>query len=52
MILVTHNVAEGLGVATQAAVMKDGRIVRTERREAIHAAEFARDYEQLVARDG
>lgn len=53
MVLVTHNVAEGLGVASHAAVMLNGRLVRFGSAVGIDAAEFTREYRALaVARDG
>ena len=51
LILVTHNVDEGLSLATHAAVMRAGRIVRLDRRSDIEPAAFANDYARLVASD-
>jgi heme exporter protein A len=48
LVLVTHNIAEGLAVATQAAVMHGGRLVRRERREALDSASYADEYRELV----
>jgi heme exporter protein A len=52
LVLVTHNVEEGLALATQAAVMRDGRVVRSEPRPAagFDVSRFAADYREL-ARD-
>jgi len=49
LILVTHNIEEGLSLATHAAVMNRGRIERVESREAIEPAAFARDYHAMVS---
>lgn len=48
LVLVTHNIAEGLAVATQAAVMQGGRLVRRERREALDSTSYADEYRELV----
>ena len=48
MVLVTHNIAEGLEVATQAAVMHRGRVVRRERRDELDAGSYANTYRELV----
>jgi heme exporter protein A len=48
VILVTHNVEEGLSLSTQAAIMNSGRIVRMESRSAIDPSSFAREYQELV----
>jgi len=48
LVLVTHNIAEGLEVATQAAVMHRGRVVRRERREELDANRYADAYRELV----
>lgn len=48
LVLVTHNIAEGLEVATQAAVMHRGRVVRRERREELDADRYAHAYRELV----
>ena len=49
VILVTHNVDEGLSLATKAAIMNRGKIVRLEARSSIDSASFTREYEELVA---
>lgn len=51
LILVTHNIDEGLGLATHAAIMNRGSIVRLEARAAIEPAVFAREYHAMVAAD-
>ena len=48
LVLVTHNITEGLDVATQAAVMHRGRVVRRERREELDADRYADAYRTLV----
>jgi heme exporter protein A len=44
MVLVTHNVAEGLAVASHAAIMLDGRLARFGSTSGIDASTFAREY--------
>jgi heme exporter protein A len=52
MVLVTHNVVEGLAVASHAAVMLGGRLARFGSAAGVDAADFARQYRELaVARD-
>ena len=48
MVMVTHNLAEGLAVATQAAIMRDGRFVRYEQRSAIDPGVYAARYREVV----
>ena len=48
LVLVTHNVDEGLSLATHATIMRRGKLVRLESRSTIDPARFARDYQQLV----
>lgn len=48
MVLVTHNVVEGLAVASHAAVMFGGRLMRFGSATGVNAADFARDYGSLV----
>ena len=48
MVLVTHNLAEGLALATHAGVMRHGRFVRYERRDDVEPARYADEYRQLV----
>ena len=52
LILVTHNIDEGLGLATRAAIMDRGRLVRSESRGGIEPSSFAREYHDLVAANG
>ena len=49
LVLVTHNLGEGLALATHAAVMRGGRLVRLDSREAIDAAGYAEEYRRMVA---
>jgi heme exporter protein A len=49
LVLVTHNIEEGLSLATHAAIMHRGRLVRTDRRDALEPAEYATSYRELVA---
>jgi heme exporter protein A len=48
MVMVTHNLGEGLAVATQAAIMREGRFARHEPRDAIDAAAYAARYREIV----
>ncbi len=48
MVLVTHNLGEGLALATHAAIMQRGRFVRLERRGVVDAAAYASEYRELV----
>jgi len=48
VVLVTHNIEEGLSLATHAAVMHRGRLVRTDARGEIDSAEYAASYRVLV----
>ncbi len=51
LVVVTHNVAEGLALATHAAIMTHGRFARFERRSAtpgFDAQRYAAEYRQLV----
>ncbi len=52
LLLVTHNVTEGLDLATHAAIMNRGRLIRSSKRTEIDAATFTRDYQDLVAANG
>lgn len=49
LVVVTHHLQEGLALATQAAVMRAGRIAHLEAAEGIDPARFAADYRALVA---
>lgn len=53
LIVVTHNVAEGLALATHAAIMTDGRFARFEPRGGsgggFDAQRYASEYRELVS---
>ena len=49
MLIVTHNLAEGLAVATHAAIMRDGRFARHDDRAAIDPAVYAAQYREIIA---
>ena len=48
LILVTHNVEEGLAVATHAAVMLGGRIVRRDEVASLDHGAFPAAYRSMV----
>ena len=48
LVLVTHNLSEGLALATQAAIMRGGRLVRQEARAELEPASYAAAYRELV----
>jgi heme exporter protein A len=50
LILVTHNVDEGLGVASHAAVMLDGKIVRHDDCATLEPRTYVAEYRELVLR--
>ena len=52
LVLVTHNLGEGLALATHAAVMRLGRFARYEARTALEPARYADEYRALVASGG
>ncbi len=49
LMLVTHSIDEGLLLATHAAIMHRGRIVRSDSRADIDAATFGAEYASMVA---
>ena len=51
LLLVTHNLGEGLALATHAAIMRRGRFVRYESRTVLDPAAYASAYRDLVAAD-
>ena len=51
LVLVTHNVEEGLSLATHAAIMSKGRIVSLDSTRAIDNTVFGKNYADLVSRD-
>ncbi|HEV7593758.1 MAG TPA: heme ABC exporter ATP-binding protein CcmA [Gemmatimonadaceae bacterium] len=52
IIVVTHNLAEGLSLATHAAVMQRGRFVRYDTTDSIHAGSYAATYREALAASG
>jgi heme exporter protein A len=52
LLLVTHNLGEGLALATHAAIMRRGRFVRYESRSTVDATSYASAYRDLVTADG
>ncbi|MGH7663318.1 MAG: ABC transporter ATP-binding protein [Gemmatimonadaceae bacterium] len=52
LLLVTHNLGEGLALATHVAIMQRGRVVRHERRDSIDAGSYAASYRELVTHAG
>jgi heme exporter protein A len=51
LLLVTHNLGEGLALATHAAIMRRGRLVRHEARGALDPVAYASAYRELVTAD-
>ena len=49
LVLVTHNLVEGLALATHAAIMQRGRFARFDARDAIDAPAYAAAYRELAA---
>jgi heme exporter protein A len=52
IIIVTHNLAEGLSLATHAAVMQRGKFVRYDARDRIDPKTYATTYREAVASSG
>ena len=52
LVIVTHNLAEGLALATHVAVMRAGRLVRHDGREAVDPTSYAGVYRELVGAAG
>ncbi|MDQ6690165.1 MAG: heme ABC exporter ATP-binding protein CcmA [Gemmatimonadota bacterium] len=48
IIIVTHNLAEGLSLATHAAVMKAGRFARYDRRSEVDVASYSSTYREAL----
>jgi len=48
MVMVTHNLAEGLAVATKVAIMREGRFARYEQRGGIDPGDYAARYREVV----
>ena len=51
MVVVTHNLVEGLALATHVAIMRAGRFARFERRAEVDASAYASEYRELVTLD-
>ena len=51
LVLVTHNVEEGLSLATHAAIMSKGRMVSLDATSDIDSTVFAQSYSDLVSAD-
>ncbi len=49
LVVVTHQLHEGLNVASQAAVMRAGRFVRHEPTAGVDVARYAAEYRELFA---
>jgi heme exporter protein A len=49
IIIVTHNLAEGLSLATHAAVMQRGQFVRYDRRSEVEPASYSALYREAIA---
>ena len=49
LVIVTHNIAEGLAVATEAAVMNRGRFALRETVSSTDPVSFARRYREAIA---
>lgn len=52
LVLVTHNLAEGLALATHAAVMRAGRLVREDVGDSIDVAGYVAGYRELMSDGG
>jgi heme exporter protein A len=48
MVMVTHNLSEGLAVATAVAIMHEGRFARYDERAAIDPGAYAARYREVV----
>lgn len=54
LVVVTHNVTEGLALSTHAAIMLEGRFARFDRRDptSVDAAAYAAEYRELMRHAG
>lgn len=52
LVVVTHNLGEGLALATHAAIMRRGKIARYDERAAVDPNGYAAEYRELVTIDG
>lgn len=48
VVLVTHNLSEGLDLATHAAIMNRGSIVRLQKKTEVDTGSFSDEYQRLV----
>jgi ABC-type multidrug transport system ATPase subunit len=48
MVLVTHQIADGLALATHAAIMRDGALVRLDKGDAIDPSTYLAVYREHV----
>ena len=51
LLLVTHNLTEGLALATRVALMRRGRFARYDSRNAVDGASYSAEYRQLMTFD-
>ena len=51
LLLVTHNLGEGLALGTHAAIMRRGKFARHEARANVDAGSYAAEYRELVTVD-
>ncbi len=49
LVLVTHNIEEGLSLATHASIMHRGKLLKSEPREAIDESKYAAEYREIVS---
>jgi heme exporter protein A len=49
LVLVTHNLQEGLALATHATILDRGRLARSERATGLEVTSYAAAYRELVA---
>jgi len=52
VVLVTHNLSQGLELADHVAILVRGRMVFMEKREAVDPATFERTYRKTVEEGG
>lgn len=52
LVLVTHNLSQGLALATHAAVMRAGKLIRQDDRETIDSARYVGQYREMVTDAG
>ena len=52
IIIVTHNLAEGLSLATHAAVMRHGKFIRYDSSDRIDASTYSTLYREALAAGG